>query len=166
MRAYLKQTNSQLTFEELGFPIDTSRNRTIPTPKKKKVATKIKPRNVKLLESTEVLHDDPNLPEGWSRKAVQRQSGKSAGGWDIYLYKYNLFKINHVILNQLTTFYSPEGKKFRSRNEIRDHIKAKNLPLNYLDFDFSIRGKGSNLNPINPSQVIPDGIVTSIIFLI
>ena len=35
----------------------------------------------------EPLHDDPNLPEGWHRKVVQRQTGATAGQWDVYVFK-------------------------------------------------------------------------------
>lgn len=35
----------------------------------------------------EPLFDDPNLPEGWYRKVVQRQTGATAGQWDVYVYK-------------------------------------------------------------------------------
>lgn len=36
----------------------------------------------------EPLFDDPNLPDGWYRKVVQRQTGATAGQWDVYVYKY------------------------------------------------------------------------------
>jgi len=103
VKAHLKKTNSTITFEELGFPLVTSKSRTIPTTNKKKAVdspkTRTKPAQIKKkavkknqskygqLDYREVLHDDPNLPEGWYRKTVQRQSGKTAGVWDIYIYK-------------------------------------------------------------------------------
>ena len=36
------------------------------------------------------LFDDPSLPTGWYRKVVQRQTGATAGQWDVYVYKYML----------------------------------------------------------------------------
>uniref|UniRef100_T1JKH4 MBD domain-containing protein n=1 Tax=Strigamia maritima TaxID=126957 RepID=T1JKH4_STRMM len=66
--------------------------------------------------------EDPRLPEGWSRKVVQRQTGKSAGKFDVYI-------------------YSPDGKKFRSRFELANYIVKNNLSLDIKQFDFSVRGK-------------------------
>jgi len=71
----------------------------------------------------EPLFDDPNLPTGWSRKVVQRQTGATAGQWDVYI-------------------YNPDGKKFRSRNELRSYFTQSGTQLNSEDFDFSVKGKG------------------------
>jgi hypothetical protein len=39
-------------------------------------------------------------------------------------------------------FFSPEGKKFRSRRELKTFLLETNLFLNADDFDFSVTGKG------------------------
>lgn len=70
----------------------------------------------------EPMFEDPNLPPGWYRKVVQRQTGATAGQWDVYV-------------------YNPDGKKFRSRNELRTHLLQTASSLNSDDFDFSVKGK-------------------------
>ena len=47
-----------------------------------------------------------------------------------------------VKLNQ-TELFSPEGRKFRSRNELRQYLDKHNLDHNPDDFDFSIWGRGN-----------------------
>ena len=57
--------------------------------------------------------------------------------------------------------YSPEGRKFRSRNELRQYLEKHNLEYNAEDFDFSIWGRGNrpasktntNINNNAPSPV-------------
>ena len=46
----------------------------------------------------------------------------------------NFFSINLL---------SPEGRKFRSRNELRQYLEKHNLDYNAADFDFSIWGRGN-----------------------
>jgi len=83
VKAHLKEANSSISFEELVF-IDTS-NRGAITRKKKSLIKKDQPKSVQLVNSVALLND-PNLPEGWSRKAVQNQTDKTADDRDTYLY--------------------------------------------------------------------------------
>ncbi|OWF54242.1 uncharacterized protein LOC110445386 [Mizuhopecten yessoensis] len=73
-----------------------------------------------------MLHDK-NLPEGWSRRVVQRLNGKSAGKYDVYL-------------------YSPSGKKMRSKTELATYVAEKQLELDVEAFDFTVRGKHHSTN--------------------
>jgi len=81
----------------------------------------------------EPLFDDPNLPDGWYRKVVQRQTGATAGQWDVYV-------------------YNPDGKKFRSRNELRSYFNQSSSSLNSEDFDFSVKGKGHHNKGKSPTK--------------
>jgi methyl-CpG-binding domain protein 4 len=59
------------------------------------------------------------LPKGWSRKAVKRLQGRTEGKFDIYV-------------------YSPDGKKFRSKNEIRNYLEKNSIKdIDPDGFDFS-----------------------------
>ncbi|GAB6022227.1 Methyl-CpG-binding domain protein 4 [Chamberlinius hualienensis] len=66
------------------------------------------------------LNED--LPPGWTRKVVQRQSGKSAGKYDTYI-------------------YSPSGQKFRSRQDLQRYLDNVGSELSATQFDFNFRGK-------------------------
>ncbi|XP_023211625.1 methyl-CpG-binding protein 2-like [Centruroides sculpturatus] len=71
------------------------------------------------------LLEDPSLPDGWTRKVVQRRTGKSAGKYDVYI-------------------FSPDGKKFRSKIELALYLTSTKSNLKAEEFDFSVRGKKSN----------------------
>lgn len=65
-----------------------------------------------------VYFDDPALPEGWTRKCVQRATGESSGKWDVYV-------------------YNPMGKKFRSQNEVRRYLEQINSDISPELFCFN-----------------------------
>ncbi len=63
---------------------------------------------------------------------------------------------------------SPEGRKFRSRNELRQYLDKHNLDHNAEDFDFSIWGRGnrppsksSSSNSANSAAASNSGPATS-----
>ncbi|XP_042206583.1 methyl-CpG-binding protein 2-like isoform X3 [Homarus americanus] len=59
-------------------------------------------------------------PDGWSRVVVQRTTGATAGKFDVY-------------------YFSPIGKKLRSRNEVRTHCERNNLEVDMSLIFFSQR---------------------------
>ncbi|XP_014677114.1 PREDICTED: uncharacterized protein LOC106816983 isoform X2 [Priapulus caudatus] len=65
---------------------------------------------------------DPNLPAGWSRKVSQRTEGKSAGKYYVRI-------------------YSPEGRVFRYKYQLKSYLKKVHSDLIADDFDFSIAGR-------------------------
>lgn len=38
-----------------------------------------------------IIVDDRRLPVGWSKHAIRRQGGTSAGKWDVFLVRFVLF---------------------------------------------------------------------------
>ena len=77
-----------------------------------------------IVNGNPIMYEDPTLPEGWSRKVSQRTGGASTGKWDVYI-------------------VSPDGKKFRSRNELRQYLDKNGLDFKPEDFDFSLWGRGN-----------------------
>jgi len=49
--------------------------------------------------------------------------------------------IHHSLLS-IFFYSSPEGKKFRSRRELKAFLLGNDISLNADDFDFSVNGKG------------------------
>ncbi|XP_071806106.1 uncharacterized protein [Asterias amurensis] len=66
------------------------------------------------------------IPDGWRRIATQRMQGVSAGKVDVY-------------------YWSPTGKKFRSRPQILSYLEEVGSPLSVEAFDF--RSKNANASP-------------------
>ncbi|KAB7502987.1 Methyl-CpG-binding domain protein 4 [Armadillidium nasatum] len=58
------------------------------------------------------------VPEGWRRQVVQRQGGLSAGKFDVY-------------------YFSPIGKKLRSKKEVQTHCEEHNFDVNLDLFRFT-----------------------------
>lgn len=71
-----------------------------------------------------VIVADPRLPEGWTKHLTQRVHGYSAGKWD-------------------TVIVSPEGRKFRARNELRAFLENHYPELKCSEglFDFTLTSK-------------------------
>nr|XP_060622243.1 methyl-CpG-binding domain protein 4 isoform X2 [Anolis sagrei ordinatus] len=98
------------------------------------------------------------VPEGWERIIKQRQTGKTAGKYDIY-------------------FVSPQGKKLRSKHALLDYFKKNGeTGLKLEDFDFTAsvqknkqRYKESSINPgrlkaercVTRSQILDIGLQSS-----
>ncbi|KAG1686909.1 Methyl-CpG-binding domain protein 4 [Nymphon striatum] len=101
------------------------------TPEKlKKTVTPKTPKSTPVIKkelekSEEPMLEEPDLPKGWMRKVVQRQSGVSAGKFDVYV-------------------YSPDNKKFRSRTELSHYLDQTNSPLFIQQFDFTVKKIGAD----------------------
>ena len=59
-------------------------------------------------------------------------------------------KYSHFIFDNQN---SPDGRKFRSRNELRQYLEKHNLDYPAEDFDFSIWGRGNRPTSKNSSNV-------------
>lgn len=57
-----------------------------------------------------------------------------------------------VIFHYLSLPHSPDGKKFRSRNELRSYFNQSGSSLNSEDFDFSVKGKGHHNKGKSPTK--------------
>ncbi|XP_063606735.1 methyl-CpG-binding protein 2-like isoform X2 [Penaeus indicus] len=101
-------------------------------PKKKKkpeVKTPRRPANI-------VGDGDVETPEGWTRIVVQRTTGASAGKFDVY-------------------YYSPLGKKLRSKNEVRTHCEEHNLTLDLDTIRFSQKAPGGKVRTARVTSATP-----------
>merc|ERR1719509_517813 len=80
-----------------------------------------------MIPSPTPLYVDKTLPLGWYRQVSQRQTGSSAGRYDVFI-------------------FSPFGlkKRFSSRNALKQYFEKTNETiLNADDFDFSVYGKNN-----------------------
>ncbi|KAK8743220.1 hypothetical protein OTU49_001314 [Cherax quadricarinatus] len=91
-------------------------------PKKKTVENKTQRKPDKVRSNT----GDVAVPEGWSRVVVQRTTGASAGKLDVY-------------------YFSPTGKKLRSKNEVRIHCEENNLEVDMAMIVFSQKAPTSEV---------------------
>ncbi|XP_067014455.2 uncharacterized protein [Anabrus simplex] len=66
-----------------------------------------------------IIVSDIRLPEGWIKHMIQRKGGHSAGKWDVF-------------------FVCPQGRKFRSRHELRNYFEEKGEEFPREQFDFSL----------------------------
>ena len=57
-------------------------------------------------------------------------------------------KSDALLTISLFYFHSAEGKRFRSRNELRLFFLKHELPLNLEDFDFSVEGKDHKVKSV------------------
>ncbi|XP_046339986.2 uncharacterized protein LOC124121069 [Haliotis rufescens] len=86
-------------------------------------------------EGSNTREEEQLLPNGWSKRVVQRLSGKSAGKFDCYI-------------------YSPDGKKFRSKTDIALYIHQQGLEISVDDFDFAkIKNKAKAVGDVT-SKII------------
>ena len=74
-----------------------------------------------------IMYSDPTLPPGWKRK-VKKSNGVQ-GKWDVFI-------------------VNPDGRKFKSRGELKNFIDHENSDsdLDIDNFDFTVSGvKRSNI---------------------
>ena len=71
-----------------------------------------------------------SLPHGWRREEVIRKNGLSAGKIDVY-------------------YYSPDGRKFRSKNQLSKVLKDR---VDFSNFDYKTGKNISNSNLYNKSK--------------
>ncbi|KAL7647566.1 UNVERIFIED_CONTAM: hypothetical protein RMT77_001166 [Armadillidium vulgare] len=69
-----------------------------------------------------------NLPKGWKKVVVQRTTGATAGKYDVY-------------------FFTPSGRKLRSKNEIKDYSEKHKLDLDLTTFGFSRPKRDNSKTP-------------------
>ncbi|XP_045130855.1 methyl-CpG-binding domain protein 4-like isoform X2 [Portunus trituberculatus] len=85
---------------------------------------------------------DVPVPEGWSRVVVQRTSGASAGKYDVY-------------------YFSPLGKKLRSRNEVSKHCEENQLHVEMDTIVFTHKTSGTPKQGVRSASVkTPKGAAT------
>ncbi|XP_056380933.1 methyl-CpG-binding domain protein 4 isoform X2 [Hyla sarda] len=101
--------------------------------------------------NTEICRDNSNkdsgpevpvtLPKGWKKVITQRQTGKTAGKYDVL-------------------FVSPQGTKLRSKCALIKYIDANHVKTKVEDFDFSVPSqkkvtKQEGENGDDPSSIDP-----------
>ena len=86
-------------------------------PQKSTVKNGFVMRTFKSLIHADEFDIPPGLPEGWRRRCVMRKSGASAGQYDVY-------------------YYSPDGRRFRSKPEILKFMEKVGQSVDISVFDF------------------------------
>ncbi|XP_023221731.1 methyl-CpG-binding protein 2-like [Centruroides sculpturatus] len=111
--------------EEESIEEDSSENKAERKGNSKKGAKDKK--TVGIDSESSILVEASSLPNGWSRKVVQRRTGKTAGRYDVYI-------------------FNPNGKRFRSRTELSTYLKRSKSNLKAEEFDFNPQKKSDNDN--------------------